>query len=139
MRYNIMHDKTIYRNQNHSHFNIHLNTFTYWYIFTRINSCLNRMIVLPVIYTCIMIVKQEARFPLTVQHALAVVGIFCTWLQRLLHLSQSCAAWLFWLHPLVFYPLGLVAASQALYTGLTLERYVGRGFLCDMFNTWCIQ
>lgn len=46
MRYNIMHDKTIYRNQNHSHFNIHLNTFTYWYIFTRINSCLNRMIVL---------------------------------------------------------------------------------------------
>lgn len=139
MRYNIMHDKTIYRNQNHSHFNIHLNTFTYWYIFTRINSCLNRMIVLPVIYTCIMIVKQEARFPLTVQHAPAVVGIFCTWLPRLLHLSQSCAAWLFWLHPLVFYPLGLVAASQALYTGLTLERYVGRGFLCDMFNTWCIQ
>lgn len=66
MRYNIMHDKTIYRNQNHTHFNIHLNTFTYWYIFTRINSCLNRMIVLPVIYKCIMIVKQQARFPLTV-------------------------------------------------------------------------
>lgn len=32
MKYNIMHDKTIYRNQNHSHFNIHLNIFTYWYI-----------------------------------------------------------------------------------------------------------